>query len=172
MRFAILSFAFLLIQSTDSTVLTGIVTIDNEALAGCEVKVLPHGLSQITDADGKFQFVTHDLGKLTLAISYLDRMTCSLVIEDIPSNTGDLDLGTIPLVFNEIVNRADYEKFDSEKKKIYEEIRHYSQLLGYINKTSVDTTVLRTTLWTTRNIKYRYDQSGNNVVINYKDWRK
>lgn len=171
MRSANLILTTILLYVTNSTILTGIVSIENEPFGGCEVRVLQNGLSQLTDSEGKFRLVTDDLQELTLQISYFD-MTSTLVIEDIPLDSKEINIGTIPLVFNEIVSSSEYEKFNAEKRKKYQEVRHWAQLLGYVSKTKTDTTALRTTLWTDRKIKYRLDTVNNKVIINYKDWSK
>jgi hypothetical protein len=172
MRLAIFLLALTLTISKDPTILTGVVSIDNDPINGCKVEVLENGVSQTTDSEGRFRVTVNDLDKMTLKLSYLDRLTCKVEIKDIKMERMEVDLGTVPLFFNETISVADYEKLNAEKRKTYDEIRHWTQLIGYINKNLVDTSAVRINLWDKRKIKYRIDCVDNKIIIDYKDWNK
>ncbi|MGC3945529.1 MAG: hypothetical protein QM762_13600 [Chryseolinea sp.] len=172
MRLATFIFVLSLFSPSEQTVLTGIVSIDGEPMSGCNIKVLETGASQSTDSDGKFRLVVNDMEQVSLLISYADGLTCKVLIRGIKTTSDEVNLGTIPLFFNERISVSEYEKLDKNERKRYDAIRHWTQLIGYINKNSVDTTALRTALEINRKIKYRFDPVDNKVIANYEEWIK
>lgn len=167
---------FLIILSSftprGQTVLTGVVAIDGETPSGCRIEVIETGVSQLTDSDGKFRVLVSDRDRVSLLISYIDRLTCKVLISDIKTVADEVNLGTIPLFLNETISVSEYEKLDNERKENYDEIRHWTQLKGYINKNRADTTAVRTTLETNKKIKYRFDSLDNKVIVKYEDWSR
>jgi hypothetical protein len=77
--------------------LTGVISIDKEIILGCKVEVIETGASQLTDSDGRFRLTVDDLDHVSLVVSYVDRLACKVVIDDIITDTRAVDLGIIPL---------------------------------------------------------------------------
>jgi hypothetical protein len=172
MRLATFIFIVSLFNPREQTVLTGIISIDGETTSGCKIEILETGTTESTDSDGNFRLVVNDMEHVSLLISYADGLTCKVLIRDIKTAPGEVDLGTIPLFFNKTISVSDYEKLDKYEREKYDAIRHWTQLIGYINKNSVDTTALRTALAINGKIKYRFDPVDNKVIVNYEDWIK
>jgi hypothetical protein len=171
MRFSIFFLIPFLFQPQDQRILTGTVAIENEAVAGCEVFLTGSKITHFTDQDGRFKLPLDNHKKETLVIRYLNGWACSVVIEDVQLQSDAFDFGTVPLVYNKMVTISEYEELSPVERKEYEEVRHWAHLLGYINKTTADTTALRVALWTDRRIRYRYDPAENRVLIRFEDWR-
>ena len=172
MRLATFIIIVSLFNQKGQTVLTGVVSIDGQTPSGCKIEVLETGTSQLTDSDGKFRVIVSHKDQVSLLVSYVDRLTCKVLIRGIKTTTDEVDLGTIPLFLNETISVSEFEKLDKKKKEKYDEIRHWTQLIGYINKNLVDTTAVRTTLGINRKIKYGFDSLDNKVIVNHGDWSR
>src|SRR6218665_861806 len=172
MRLATIILSFIIIVSKEPTILTGQVVMVNEPVAYCKVEIMENGASQLTDTDGKFRLLIDNLDEVTLTVTYVERLTSKTIIRAIKLDTNEVDLGFVPLFLNKTISVADFKKLPASEKKKYEEIRHWVELIGYINGNRVDTTAVRANLWDKRKIKYQIDSLDNTVIVNYKDWAK
>lgn len=143
MRLATFIFIVSLFRPNVQTVLKGVISIDGETTSGCKVEVLETGDSQMTDWEGRFKVVVNDNDKVSLLVSYVDGLTCKVLIRDIKMNTDEVNLEIIPLFLNQAFSISDYEKLEKKEKEKYDQVRHWTKLIGYINEHCVDTIAVR-----------------------------
>gem|GEM_PF-5071715 len=150
--------------------ISGIVVMGGQPIPGVSVDVMNAGIGTQTNFDGKFLLKIS--GRETMVVSSEGRYFATVVIEDIRFEDSSFDLGTIPIVHNQIIEIDEYEALDSAQRHTYEEMYRWTELIGYVSNTHVDAAELEKVLWTDRGIKYQYDQGKNLVRIKFQDWRK
>lgn len=165
-QFFIFSICTLLASQT-TTVVRGKIIWNNEPMPGWTVRVNETDHVSLSDFNGEFIIEVENHRKsYDLEATYIDgSMSASTKIVNVPIHGDTLNLGDIPVFYNEIIGKPKYRSLTGKEKNEYQRADVHRPDAGYIHKKQIDTSKI--TLPCT--MGYRYNLSDNEVTLDFKE---
>jgi hypothetical protein len=141
--------------------------LDGNSLPGCHVRLLPNGPAVPCKSDGRFDLPVPAHRESTIEVSY-QGMTNNVQVSGIHPDNTPIQLDTIRLFFNKMISVKEYNALAFVEQQSFQEILHWTNLLGYIHTCQIDTSSAEYRSWSKTHI-HSIDYTTNTILIRRKD---